>query len=205
MSQSSYQSESANPVRSSALLSASTSVLVVVDVQEKLIPLIPHHRRLVWNIGRLLQAAQVFQVPVLGTEQYPRGLGPTVPELRHALGPVPEKLTFSCLGCPEFASQLDPQTRWQVVLVGIETHVCVQQTALDLMEKGLDVFVVADAVGARAELDHQIALRRMESAGATLTTTESVMFEWCQRAGTEQFKSISQLVRQSPPEEETSN
>ncbi len=188
------------PDRSPQLLSASTSVLLVVDVQEKLIPLIPQHQRIVWNIQRLLQAAEVLDVPALGTEQYPKGLGPTVEPLRQRLGPMPEKLSFSCVGCEPFLQQLDIETRWQVVAVGIETHVCVQQTVLDLLARGFDLFVVVDAVGARGELDHLTALRRMESAGATLTTAESVMFEWCQQAGTPQFKQISQLVRQSPPE-----
>lgn len=187
------------PGRSPQLLSATTSVLLVVDVQERLIPLIPQQQRIVWNIQRLLQAAEVLGVPARGTEQYPKGLGPTVEPLRQRLGPVPEKLSFSCAGCEPFVEQLDAQTRWQVVTVGIETHVCVQQTVLDLLARGFDLFVVVDAVGARGELDHQTALRRMESAGATLTTAESVMFEWCQRAGTPQFKQISQLVRQSPP------
>ncbi len=188
------------PERSPQLLSTPSSVLLVVDVQEKLIPLIPHHRRLIWNIQRLLQAAQVLEVPAVGTEQYPKGLGPTVEPLRELLGPVPEKLSFSCAGCEPFVEQLDVESRWQVVVAGIETHVCVQQTVLDLLARGFEPYVVADAVGARGELDHQIALRRMEAAGATVTTTESVMFEWCQRAGTPQFKQISQLVRQSPPE-----
>ena len=132
---------------------------------------------------------------MLATEQYPQGLGPTVPELATRLGTIPGKVAFSCLACTEVAGQLDSEQRPKVLLAGIEAHVCIQQTALDLLTAGHRVYLAVDAIGARFPLDYEIALRRMESNGATLTTTEAALFEWCQAAGTPQFKQISALVR----------
>lgn len=185
--------------RSPELLSGHHSGLLVVDVQEKLIPLIANHAHLVWNIERLIDGARVMDVPVLGTEQYPRGLGGTISPLAEKLGPMPSKLTFSCGGCPGLCDDWSAQGRYQVLVVGIEAHVCVLQTVFDLMHAGFRVFVAVDAVGSRGALDMQTALRRMESAGATLITTESALFEWCEAAGTEPFKQISQIVRRQPP------
>jgi isochorismate hydrolase len=108
-------------------------------------------------------------------------------------------MTFSAAGCDPFVTQLQHLDRRQVVIGGLETHVCVLQTALDLLTTGFDVYLVADAVGARFALDHDVALRRLEGAGTTVTTTESVLFEWCERAGTDQFRQISQIVRQPGP------
>jgi nicotinamidase-related amidase len=177
------------------------TVLVVIDVQEKLIPLVPGFDRIVWNIGRLIDGAKFLGVPVLGTEQYPKGLGATVGELASRAGPLCSKLSFSCCDCEEFWQQLTVThaARHKVLLCGIETHVCVQQSALDLMATGYRVFLAADAMGARFETDHAIGLRRMDSSGATLTTTEAALFELCQKAGSSEFKQLSALVRQSPP------
>ncbi|NIP86318.1 MAG: isochorismatase family protein [Planctomycetales bacterium] len=186
--------------RTPAAMSTHDTALLVIDVQEKLIGLIPGHEKIVWNLSRLIDAAQILEVPVAGSEQYPQGLGPTIPELANRIGPLPAKMSFSCISCTDMLDQLQQQGVDKLLVAGIETHVCVQQTVLDLLACGLAVFVCVDATGARFELDHQIALRRMESAGATLTTTEAAIFEWCQMAGTPQFKQISQLIRQPPPE-----
>jgi nicotinamidase-related amidase len=120
-----------------------------------------------------------------------------VPELAERLGPLPSKLTFSCGGCPGLFTDLEQQGIAKVLIAGIETHVCVQQTALDLLAAGWSVFVAVDAVGSRFDIDHVTALDRMNSAGATLTTTESALFEWCRIAGTPEFKQISKLARES--------
>ncbi|MEZ6114785.1 MAG: hydrolase, partial [Pirellulaceae bacterium] len=181
--------------RSPQLMSRDDSALLVVDVQEKLIPLIPGHERLVWNIRRLIDGAAVLGVAVAGTEQYPRGLGHTIAELRDRLGELPEKLLFSCGGCPELFERWRDAGIYKILLCGIESHVCVQQTAFDLLGEGFQVYLAVDAVGARFSIDHQTALRRMETAGASLTTTESALFEWCEAAGTPEFKQISALVR----------
>ena len=186
-------------VSSPELMSAADTTLLVVDVQEKLIRLIAGHQRLVWNIRRLLDAAAALTLPALATEQYPQGLGGTVAELAGRLGPIPGKTSFSCCGSSELAEKLAATGRHRVLVVGIEAHVCVQQTVLDLLANGYWVSVAADAVGARYEVDYQFALRRMELAGAVLTTAEAAMFEWCRQSGTPEFKQISALVRESPP------
>lgn len=184
--------------RSPELMSRTDSALLVVDVQEKLIGLIAQHERIVWNIGRLLDGAKALGVRAVATEQYPRGLGHTTPELADRLGEIPEKLTFSCGGCPEVFEELRDAGIFKILVVGIEAHVCIQQTVLDLLADGFRVYLAVDAVGSRYEIDYETALRRMDSAGATLTTTESALFEWCDAAGTPEFKQISALVRDVP-------
>jgi nicotinamidase-related amidase len=187
--------------RSHELMNRDDTVLVVIDVQEKLIPRVPGFDRIVWNIGRLIDGAKLLGVPVLGTEQYPKGLGATVDELAKRTGPLCSKLAFSCCQCDEFWQQLagTHAARHKVLLCGIETHVCVQQTALDLMAAGYRVFLATDAMGTRFEIDHTIGLRRMDSSGATLTTTEAALFELCEKAGSVEFKQLSALVRQAFP------
>jgi nicotinamidase-related amidase len=183
-------------------MSPADTALLVVDVQEKLIRLVPGAAQIIWNIRRLLDAAELFKLKVLATEQYPQGLGGTTAELAGRLGKIPAKVAFSCLACNNTRSAIEAGVQ-KVLLVGIEAHVCIQQTALDLLSAGYRVYIAVDAVGSRANLDRKIALRRMESAGATLTTTESVLFEWCAVAGTPEFKQISALVRQQPPQTES--
>jgi nicotinamidase-related amidase len=184
---------------SPSLLDKKTSALLVVDVQLKLVPFVQEPNRLTWNIRRLLDAASIFEIPRSATEQYPKGLGATVRELADLLGSIPEKLRFSCSECESLFREWRGLGHDKIVVTGIETHVCVQQTVLDLLHAGIQTYVVADAVSARGLLDHEIALRRMEKCGATITTTESVMFEWCQAAGSPEFKKISALVRETPP------
>ena len=187
--------------RSPELMNRDDSALLVVDVQAKLLPFIARHERLVWNIRRLIDGAQVLGVPVAATEQYPQGLGGTAPELAQRLAAIPSKLAFSCGECGEIFSAWRDKGIWKVLVCGIETHVCVGQTVHDLLGEGFRVYVAADAVAARGQLDHDIALRRMDSSGATLTTTEAALFEWCEVAGTPEFKQISQLVKEPPPQQ----
>jgi len=181
------------------LLSRDESVLVVVDYQEKLMPHIYGKEAILGKAGLLLFAAETLGVPVLATEQYPKGLGGTVPEVRGAIpsfAPV-EKNCFSCAGEPEFSRRLAALGRKQVILMGVETHVCVGQTALELAAKGNSVYIVVDASGSRRPLDAQTALRRLESVGIGLVTAEGVVFEWLRRAGTDEFKKISVRVKES--------
>lgn len=175
------------------------TALLVVDVQAKLLPLIPGHERLVWNIRRLIDGAKILGVPVAATEQYPQGLGGTAPELAQRLGTIPSKTAFSCGECGGIFTAWRDKGIWKILVCGIETHVCVGQTAHDLLGEGFRVYVAVDAVAARGQLDHDIALRRMDSSGATLTTTEAALFEWCGQAGAPEFKQISQLVKEQPP------
>ncbi len=186
-------------LRSNELMSRQDAALVVIDVQQKLLPFVNHHASIVWNIGRLIDGAGMLGVPVFATEQYPQGLGHTTPELATRLGQVPQKLSFSCGGCPDFVVSLREAGRHKLLLTGIEAHVCVQQTAMDLMTEGYQVFLAIDAIGSRNTCDYETAVRRMESCGVTLTTTEAALFEWCEIAGTSEFKQISALVRADPP------
>ncbi len=185
--------------RSPDLMSRGDTAILVVDVQEKLVPAIADAARVVWNVRRLIDGAKILGLPVIGTEQYPKGLGPTVGELAERLGPVPSKLTFSCGGCPELFEELQGRGIHKILVCGIEAHVCVAQSVLDLLADGWRVYVAADAVGSRFAVDYRVALERMDSAGATLTTTEATLFEWCEAAGTPEFREISRLAREPGP------
>ncbi len=172
-----------------------TSVLLVIDVQEKLLRAVRAPQALEANLLRLLRAARLLGVPSLATTQYVAGLGPIVPRLRPFLPDAPDKLCFSCYGSPEVRAQLRSFGRRQVVLAGLETHICVTQTALGLLQADYGVFVVEDAVSSRRERDHQVAITRLRAAGVVITTTEAVLFEWLEQAGTPEFREISRLVR----------
>ena len=181
-------------------MSRSDSGLLVIDVQTKLMDKIIERDRTVANIARLVDGAKILGIPVQATEQYPKGIGPTVPELADRLSARPEKLSFSCCGLPEVTDQFRRHGVQKVLLAGIETHVCVQQTALDLLARGFRVYVAADAVASRKDIDRDLALRRMDRAGVVLTTTEAALFEWTEVAGTPEFKQISRLVISSDAE-----
>ena len=185
--------------RSSELMSRGDTALVVIDAQEKLIPAVVASARAVWNMRRLIDAARILGLSVAASEQYPQGLGATVAELASRLPARPPNRMFSCRELGNLFTDLREQQVFKLLLCGIETHVCVQQTALDLMADGWRVYIPVDAVSARSDLDHQIALRRMEASGAVLTTTEAALFEWCETAEAAEFKQISQLVREAPP------
>ncbi|MCP5523942.1 MAG: hydrolase [Verrucomicrobiales bacterium] len=173
------------------------SGLLVVDFQERLLPAIDHGERVVAEAVRLVSVARVLGIPVLATEQYPRGLGRTVPDFGNGLDGVRvrEKLTFSACGADGLVAELEARDLQDVVLCGIETHVCVCQTALDLLDQGRRVFVVADAVSSRTPANRQIGLDRMRASGATVVSMEMVVFEWLERAGTEEFKQVLPFVK----------
>jgi nicotinamidase-related amidase len=185
--------------RSPELMNREDSALLVVDMQEKLLAVVPNRARLVWNARRLLDAAAALGVAIAGTEQYPDRLSPTVPELKERIGSAPDKLCFSACVCGEIFERWKNEGRYRVLVVGIETHVCVLQSALDLAAAGFQTYVAVDAAGARNAVDHETALRRMESAGVILTTTETAMFEWCRTSEAPEFKRISALAKESPP------
>jgi nicotinamidase-related amidase len=179
-------------------LVAARSRLLIVDLQEKLLPVLPHSQSILAANQALVSAASLFSVPITLTEQYPRGLGHTVSELSlPAVCPTLEKLEFSAtavLNWPE-CEPVD-QTRQQVVLAGIEAHICVLQTALDLLARGgYRVYVAADAVGSFAPADAKQALERIWAAGGYVATVESILFEWCETAAAPQFKALSQIVK----------
>lgn len=186
-------------IRQRFFLDATDCVLVVIDVQERLCKAMDEQvlARLTSNTGILLESAVELQVPVLVTEQYVKGLGETLPELQQKMAGAPrlEKMTFSCCGCSEFVEQIRATGRHQIVITGMETHVCVLQTVVELLDAGYVVHLVQDAVMSRSEQNKQAALGMMQQAGAAITCTESVLFQWLKAAGTDSFKKLSKLVK----------
>src|SRR5436853_5568131 len=158
-------------------MSAADTGLLVIDVQEKLMVKIPAADAVVRNIAFLIDSARLLSMTVAATEQYPKGLGPTVPELAQRLPERPDKTAFSCCAIPSVLEGFRLAGRPKIVLAGIEAHVCVLQTALDLLVLDFRVYVAADATGSRYANDQEIALRRMEQAGAILATAEPIVFE----------------------------
>lgn len=176
-------------------LTAENSSLLVIDVQDKLLAKMPRADELVRNVAFLLDVAALLDVPARATEQYPKGVGPTTAEVARRLPTPPAaKTAFSCCGAGTILEELEMLQRPNVVLAGMETHVCVQQTALDLLDAGLHVVLAADALRAWGDADHELALQRMRTAGAVVTTTESVAFEWVRDSSHPKFKALSQLV-----------
>jgi isochorismate hydrolase len=186
-------------IKDSFFLEQDKAVLVVIDVQEKLCVAMDEVvlKNLVKNIGILLDSAAELKIPVLVTEQYVKGLGPTLPKLKEkaAAACCYEKMTFSSCGSAEFVDALKSTGRTQVIIAGMETHVCVLQTVIELRDAGLDVHVVNDAVMSRSKQNWQTAMQTMALAGAIPTCTESAMFQLLKIAGTEEFKKLSKLVR----------
>jgi nicotinamidase-related amidase len=177
-------------------LRAAESLLLIVDVQEKLLKAMPDAPGLIRDICFLTKVANALGVPIRVTEQYPKGLGPTTAEIRELVpGPYAEKVRFSCAGAQGAWGELIASGK-TIVVVGMEAHVCVLQTVLDLREHGIDVAVPVDAVQSRDPLDHQVALSRFERCGTLLTTVETVAFEWLGGADEPQFKLVSQLVQE---------
>jgi nicotinamidase-related amidase len=176
------------------------AVLVVIDVQEKLMPVIDGAADVIRNIDRLVRGCHILGVPVILTEQYVRGLGPTVEAVRHAFeetsGYAPiEKSCFSADGCETFTARLASLGRSQVLIAGVETHVCVYQTVEDLLARDLAVSVIADAVSSRTAQNRELALRRMTSDGAKLSSTEMALFAMTVTSGTDEFRAISRLIK----------
>ena len=179
------------------LLTTDNTVLVLVDVQERLARVMHDRETLFGNLQRLIKGAGVLGVPVIFTEQYPQGLGKTVPEVADLLGdtqPV-SKLSFSCCGDEVFMTRFKALNRNQVLLAGIEAHVCVYQTAVDLLNSGYQVKVAADAVDSRTEINQKLALEAMREAGAFITGTEMALFELLRSAQSGNFREISQIVK----------
>jgi nicotinamidase-related amidase len=181
------------------ILETSKAVLIVVDVQERLCAAMNQDvlHQLTRNTGILLESAKELSIPVIFTEQYVKGLGPTLSELKEKASTATfhEKLAFSCCACESFLQQLKDSGRTQVVVTGMETHVCVLQTVLDLLGDGFDVHVVKDAVMSRSSDNKQTAMEAMTLAGAVPTSTESVVFQLLKIAGSESFKKLSKLVK----------
>jgi nicotinamidase-related amidase len=186
-------------VKDRFFLEREKALLAVIDVQERLCVAMDERvlRQLTKNIGILLESATELNIPVLVTEQYVRGLGATLPELKEKATGAPcyEKMTFSCCGSAEFIEKLKATDRRQIIITGMESHVCVLQTVIELRDAGFDVHVVKDAVMSRSKHNWQTAIEVMTLAGAVPTCTESVVFQLLKVAGTEEFKKLSKLVK----------
>jgi nicotinamidase-related amidase len=178
-------------------IAADRSLGLVVDVQERLLPHMIRSEEITRRITTLIAGLSILDVPMLLTEQYPRGLGPTVEAVRASLPNVEpiEKISFSCCDEPRFFEQVQERNRPWIIIAGIEAHVCVMQTAVDLAERGFTPVVVADCVSSRSAFDIEIARARLASEGILLATCESILFELCRYAGNETFKAISKLVK----------
>lgn len=182
-------------MRPTQRLTGKHGALLIVDLQDKLLASIAVRELLVANTIGLIRAAKVLGLPVWGTEQYPRGLGPTVAAVAELIAERPAKTTFHCCAVPQLLEQLYGRHVRHVTIAGIEAHVCVAQTALELLDLGFRVQVAADAVGSRRAVDWEFALRRLEHAGAIVSTTEAVIFEWTETADRPEFKAISELIK----------
>jgi len=179
------------------MLTTDNSVLLVIDVQEKVFRAINQKERLLDNLQRLIKGIKVLEIPILLTEQYPQGLGTTIPEIAQLLldsKPIP-KICFSCCGDTGFLQELKKLNRKQVLIAGIESHVCVYQTAADLIAADYEVHAVSDAIFSRTDQNRDIGLKMMTQLGAKLTSTEAALFELLKVAKGDKFKAISQIVK----------
>lgn len=180
------------------MLDRNHTILLVVDVQERMLPAIANHDDVLNQVTKLAKGFHVLGLPMLVTEQYSKGLGPTVEPVREAMQewyrPI-EKISFSACGDLHFMNQLEAAGKQNVILCGVETHVCVYQTAMDLRELGYNVEVAADAVGSRAEINYRIALEKMARIGIGLTSVEMILFEIMLRADIPEFKPVQSIVK----------
>ena len=182
--------------RHQKLLRKPDTALLIIDIQERIIKVINEYERVIEKSIKLIEGFKILKLPIFYTEQYPKGLGNTVIEIKKILEIEPhEKMTFSCYNASGLFKELIDKDIKQVVVCGVESHVCVQQTVLDLLANGFQVDVAADAVSSRREFDYKTAIERMKHHGAEITTAESILFELLNICGTEEFKKISKLVK----------
>lgn len=170
---------------------------LVIDVQEKLFPHMHNYEELVGNLIKLISGLKVLEVPIILTEQYTKGLGPTINSIQEAIGEYTaiEKMAFSCCDEPQFLKVLKEQSKKNVIVCGIESHVCILQTCIDLQQSGYQSVIIEDCISSRKASDKVISLERMKKEGAIISSLESILFELSRVSGTESFKSISRLVK----------
>ena len=179
-------------------LTAERTVLVVVDLQEKFRDIVHGMDQVLASTERLIRFCQQLEIPIVTTEHYPRGLGVTVPEIRNlhdSFTPI-EKIDFSCAGCAPFNEAIDDLARDQIILCGIETHVCIYQTAFDMLRQGKQVSVAVDAVSSCSAANREIGLKRMSELGVQSMGAQMIMFEILGKAGTAQFKDVAGLLKE---------
>ena len=178
------------------ILDRTKTVLLIIDIQERILKVMQRYETVVENTLKLIRGCKVLNVPIYYTEQYPKGLGETATELKEELdGNAIQKMSFSCGGAEDLFDEFKQKGYTQIVVCGIESHVCVQQTVLDLLANDFQVDVAADAISSRRDFDYDTALHRMRSNGAEVTTTESILFEILNVCGTDEFKAVSKLVK----------
>lgn len=184
-------------IRNPKILSKNRTALLVIDVQEKILRVMKNSEQLTENINKLINGFKILKLPVFYTEQYPKGLGPTAEIILQNLQPEEaiQKLTFSCYGAENLFLTLREKKLDQIVVCGIESHVCVMQTVLDLLANGFQVNVPIDAISSRKDADYNAALMRFSDEGAIITSTESVLFELLEECRSDEFKQISKLVK----------
>lgn len=184
-------------MRHKQILTRDTSLLLIIDYQEKLLAAFKEPDQFLNPCIKLIRFAHILKLPILWTEQYPKGLGRTVDKVKNelsGLSPV-EKTAFSCFGEPDFVRSLSAFPQDQLIVCGIETHICVEQSVLDAMEAGYQAHVVVDACGARKKRDHKAGLRKMENAGAVISSAETVIYEVLARSDAPEFRDVLQLVK----------
>jgi isochorismate hydrolase len=180
-------------------LDAAKAVLLVIDIQDRLVPAMPQdvYLRMRSTVEMLLNGASLLDMPLVTTEQYPQGIGHTVAELTAACeGTVVEKVSFGCCGEPDFLAALKKTGRSQVIVTGMEAHVCVYQTVLGLLEDGYNVHLVCDAICSRKKIDYHAAIANADRSGAVVTTAETVLFQMLQKSTHAQFRAISKLIKE---------
>lgn len=179
------------------MLTIDNAVLVVIDIQDRLFRVMHEKEKLLQNVLKLVKGVQVLDIPVVLTEQYPAGLGPTLPEISQPLPDIQpiEKYCFSCCDEERFQQTLESSNRKQVLIAGIEAHICVYQTAMALLDSGYEVHVVVDCVASREVANKEVSLTKMSNAGVSLTTMEMALFELLKVGKGEKFKRISKIVK----------
>lgn len=183
-----------NQKEADMLMDRNNSLLLIIDVQERLAPVMDSPRLVISNCSKLISVAKRLNIPFLITEQYPKGLGPTMFDLRQAAGEGAKyisKLHFSCAKEPQVMKEIEQSGKKQIIIAGAETHICLTQTAIELKNMGYEVFVVSNASSSRDPVQNVLGLQRMSKNGIDIVTTEMVLFEWLEQAGTEEFKEIS--------------
>ena len=180
-----------------AKLTTDNAVLVLIDFQERLFPVMHDGEKLLRNVVKLIQGAKALEIPVLITEQYPRGLGPTLPEIKELLPDITpiEKISFNCCDEEKFNVALAPLHRKQVLVAGIEAHICVYQTAVALSGAGYEVQIIVDAISSRDPENKQVTMFKLGNGGINLTTVEMALFELLKTGSGDVFKQISKIVR----------
>tara|TARA_Y100001968_G_C19203108_1_gene640952 strand:+ start:261 stop:833 length:573 start_codon:yes stop_codon:yes gene_type:complete len=180
------------------LLNNEDTILLIIDAQEKLMKNISNRDEIIWNIKRMIKACTLLSVEKTFSEQNPSKLGHTINSLK-SVNPINiyEKMSFSCFGCKELGDFINSKNKKNIIVCGVETHVCVLHTCIDLLNRDFTPHIILDAVGSRFLIDHETSLRKLELAGAILSTTESVIFELCKTADRNEFREISKIIRET--------